>query len=94
LKELQTAKALASCSSSLLDAWRYDPLALKPGKTGRLPASDGAAVPFVVELPFETASNVVTSAVTRRRLIEEVVARSGVHQLPKSFTVTALGLCL
>jgi hypothetical protein len=35
-------------------------LALTPGKTGRLPASDGGTVSFVVERPFETASDLMT----------------------------------
>ena len=46
---------------------RCDPLALTPGKTGRLPASDRAAVPFVVERSFETASDIMTGPITRHR---------------------------
>ena len=44
---------------------RFDPLALKPGKTSRLPASDGTAMTFIVERPFETASDVMTGSIAR-----------------------------
>jgi hypothetical protein len=57
-----------------------NPLALKPGKTGRLPAPDGAAVPIVVERPFETASDVVTG------LIARLGHRLGRSQAPASRT--------
>jgi len=40
-------------------------LALLPGKASRLPTCDGAAMSLVVERPFETASDVVTTAVPR-----------------------------
>jgi hypothetical protein len=35
------------------------PLALKPGKRGHLPASDGTAMSFIVQRPFETANDVM-----------------------------------
>src|SRR5215207_4853208 len=44
---------------------RGHPLALEPGKTGRLPAAGGAAVPIVVERSFETASDIVTGPIAR-----------------------------
>jgi hypothetical protein len=44
---------------------KYNPLALTPGKTGRLPASNGAAVPIVVERPFETVRDVMTGSIAR-----------------------------
>ena len=44
---------------------RYDPLALTPRKTGRLPASNGAAVPIVVEWTFKTAGDVMTGPIAR-----------------------------
>jgi hypothetical protein len=59
---------------------RYDPLALTPGKTGRLPASDRAAMPFVVERSFETASDIMTGPITRHR------HRLGCSQAPASRT--------
>ena len=42
-------------------------LALLPGKACRLPTCDGAAMSLVVERSFETARDVVTTAVPRRR---------------------------
>ena len=42
-------------------------LALLPGKTRRLPTSDGAAMSLVVKRSFKTGADVVTVAVTRRR---------------------------
>ena len=39
-------------------------LTLQPGKTGRLPASDGTPMPLVVERPFKAAGHVVTGTVT------------------------------
>ena len=38
-------------------------LGLKPGKTGRLPAAGGAAVPILVERSFETPSDIVTGPI-------------------------------
>ena len=40
-------------------------LGLKPGKTGRLPAAGGAAVPILVERSFETPSDIVTGPIAR-----------------------------
>jgi hypothetical protein len=59
---------------------KYAPLALTPGKTGRLPASSGGPVSFVVERPFETASDVMTGSITRLR------HRLGCSQAPASRT--------
>jgi hypothetical protein len=50
LKKVKTARGGPSTAR-----WRqgkYAPLALTPGKTGRLPASDGGPVSFVVERPL------------------------------------------
>ena len=44
---------------------KYDPLALTPRETGRLPASNGAAVPIVVERTFKTAGDVMTGPIAR-----------------------------
>jgi hypothetical protein len=59
---------------------RCGPLALEPGKTGRFPASDGTAMPLIVERTFETAGNIVTGAVSRRRHGAPVTVEGSVPQ--------------
>jgi hypothetical protein len=59
---------------------KYDPLALTPRQTSRLPASNGAALPIVVERTFKTAGDVVTGPIARLR------HRLGRSQAPASRT--------
>ena len=59
---------------------KYDPLALAPRETSRLPASNGTAVPIVVERTFKTAGDVMTGPIARLR------HRLGRSQAPASRT--------
>ena len=62
----QTMSPCSDCGA--IASLKCGPLALMPGKTRRLPSSDVAAMPLVVERSFETASDVMAGAVTRHRL--------------------------
>jgi hypothetical protein len=53
LKTVKTARGGAAAYQQLVGVQgKYAPLALTPGKTGRLPASDGGPASFVVERPL------------------------------------------
>ena len=55
-------------------------LALLPGQAGRLPTTNGTAMPLVVKRSFETATDIMAGAIPRRR------HRLGRSQAPASRT--------
>ena len=63
---MTNASYWAFCDGKLLARHSGDVLllTLQPGKTGRLPASDGTPMPLVVERPFKAAGYIVTGPVT------------------------------